>query len=71
MVYEIQNPSAYVVPDVCCDWTNVKCENLNSKQVKVTGARGDANVPTYKVCNIALNPSVQQVSLLLCIVRED
>jgi len=50
MVYEIGDPQAYLVPDVVCDFSGVEVIQLDTDQVKVTGARGLPAPDTYKVC---------------------
>lgn len=50
MLYEIGNPAAYRMPDVCCDWTGVTLEADGPDRVRVAGARGGAPGPAYKVC---------------------
>jgi hypothetical protein len=48
MLYEIHDPGAYHVPDVACDWTNVRIEQVNQETVHVSGARGQPPTDTYK-----------------------
>ncbi|MBV8158990.1 MAG: DUF1446 domain-containing protein, partial [Dyella sp.] len=49
MLYEIGDPSAYILPDVTCDFTDVRIVQDGDERVHVSGARGLPPPPTYKV----------------------
>ena len=49
ILYEVGDPARYVLPDVTCDFTGVTVVQSGPDTVRVSGARGHAPPPTYKV----------------------
>ena len=49
VVYEIGDPACYLLPDVACDFTQVRLRQAGEHRVHVSGARGAAPGSRYKV----------------------
>ena len=50
ILYEVGDPQGYALPDVVCDFTQVKVEAVGDNRVRVTGAKGYPASGAYKVC---------------------
>ncbi len=50
LLYEVDDPANYVVPDAICDFTRVQLRELGPNRVEVTGVVGRPPTDSYKVC---------------------
>lgn len=50
ILYEIGDPQGYALPDVVCDFTQVRVEAAGAERVRVAGAKGYPPSGQYKVC---------------------
>jgi hypothetical protein len=52
MIYEVGDPQAYIVPDVVCDFSQVKHAQIGPNRVELIGVKGYPAPSQYKVCTI-------------------
>jgi hypothetical protein len=50
MLYEIGNPKAYILPDVICDFSEVKITQTDENKVHVSSSKGYEAPNSYKTC---------------------
>ena len=66
ILYEIGDPAAYILPDVVCDFTQVRLTQSGEHRVDVSNARGRPPTRTYKVSSTYAEGfrSVAQLTLI-------
>lgn len=69
MLYEIGDPADYALPDVICDFTQVKIEQTGLDQVRASGARG-IGIPDQYKASLTVTDG-HRLSLLFFMVGEN
>jgi hypothetical protein len=69
VLYEIDDPQTYRLPDVTCDFSQVKVEEVGVNRVRVTGAKGRSPSGSYKVC-LTWNDGWRCISLMPVVGRD-
>jgi hypothetical protein len=69
LLYEIGDPTAYLLPDVTCDWAGVRLKEVGPNRVLVQGALGKPPPDTLKAC--ALIPDGWRAQSLLFVGGRD
>ena len=65
LLYEIGDPTAYILPDVVCDFSQVRITQQGEQRVRVSGATGRDSTDTYKVSATYLDGYRAQALLII------
>ncbi len=65
LLYEIGDPTNYLLPDVRCDFSHVDLEEVANNQIKVSGAKGLPPTSHYKVAATHMTGQRCTVSFLM------
>lgn len=65
IAYEVHDPARYVLPDVVCDFTQVRLAGVGPDRVRVTGARGLPPPADYKASITYADGHRLQATLLI------
>ena len=69
MLYEVGDPSTYLLPDVTCDFREVTIRQVGENRVLIDGARGRAPTGTYKAS--ATFEAGSRASATMTVIGED
>lgn len=65
LTYEVGDPAAYILPDVICDWSNVRLSQAASDVVRVEGARGSPPPDSFKASATWLDGYRSAVNMMI------
>ena len=69
ILYEIDDPQSYALPDVICDFAEVRVESAGEGKVRVSGAKGRSASGKYKVC-MTYNDGWRLISIMPVLGRD-
>jgi Acyclic terpene utilisation family protein AtuA len=58
LLYEVQDPTAYITPDVIIDFTGIAIDEIGRNRIRVSGARARGRPETLKVSGFVDEPGV-------------
>lgn len=69
VLYEVGDPQAYMLPDVVCDFADLRIEPAGDQRVAVTGVRGHPPTGRYKV-TVTHNDGARLIAFMPIVGRE-